>query len=212
MLEFLRGKVSERRCRLFACACCRRIWGWMADERSRQAVEVCEDYADGRAGKKKLAAAAKALDASWPSSLDASSLAAAVVVNACAGSLSQVAEWTPAYASGLLGRERGDYAERTERIVQCDLLRDIFGNPFRPAPTIGPAVLDWNRRVVVRLAQRAYDDRHCPDGTLDLARLAVLADALEEAGVTDTLLLEHLRGPGPHVRGCFALDAILGQT
>jgi hypothetical protein len=185
----------------------------MADERSRQAVEVCEDYTDGRAGKEELTAAAQAaFDASWPRSLDASSLAAAVVVNACAGSLSQVAEWTPTYASGLLGRERGDYAERTERILQCDLLRDIFGNPFQPAPTIGRAQLAWNGQVVVRLAQSAYDDRHLPGGTLDPARLAILADALEEAGVTDTLLLEHLRGPSVHVRGCFVLDVILGKS
>lgn len=49
-------------------------------------------------------------------------------------------------------------------------------------------------------------------GTLDVARLAVLADALEEAGITDAFLLDHLRGSGPHVRGCFALDAILGRT
>jgi hypothetical protein len=48
-------------------------------------------------------------------------------------------------------------------------------------------------------------------GHLDAARLAVLADMLEEAGCPDPPLLGHLRGPGPHVRGCFALDAILGK-
>jgi hypothetical protein len=73
-------------------------------------------------------------------------------------------------------------------------------------------MLAWNERTVVRLAQSAYEERSLPDGTLDLARLAVLADALEEAGVTDAQLLEHLRGPGLHVRGCFAIDAILGWT
>jgi hypothetical protein len=61
------------------------------------------------------------------------------------------------------------------------------------------------------LAQAAYEIRLLPAGTLDSLRLAILADALEEAGCLDTALLDHLRGPGPHVRGCFALDAILAR-
>jgi hypothetical protein len=63
---------------------------------------------------------------------------------------------------------------------------------------------------VVALAQAAYDHRTLPSG-LDRTTLAVLADALEEAGCTDPDLLIHLRGPGPHVRGCWALDLLLGK-
>jgi hypothetical protein len=59
------------------------------------------------------------------------------------------------------------------------------------------------------LARAAYDERSLPSGTLDLTRLAVLADALEDAGVADEALVGHLRGPGPHVRGCWALDRVL---
>jgi hypothetical protein len=62
---------------------------------------------------------------------------------------------------------------------------------------------------VVRLAESAYEERDLPSGHLDHARLAILADALEEAGCTDGKLLGHLRGPGPHARGCFALDLVL---
>lgn len=103
-------------------------------------------------------------------------------------------------------------AASQEKERQSDLVRCIFGNPCRPAPTIGPTMLAWNEQIVIRLAQNIYEDRHLPDGTFDLARLAVLADALEEAGVTDAGLLEHLRGPGHHVRGCCALDAIVGRA
>jgi hypothetical protein len=98
-----------------------------------------------------------------------------------------------------------------ERRLQCELVLDIFGNPFRPV-SIPPAVLAWNDAVVVRLAQAAYDERLLPAGTLDNTRLAVLADALEEAGCTDADILGHLRGPGPHVRGCWPVDLCLGKS
>jgi hypothetical protein len=65
---------------------------------------------------------------------------------------------------------------------------------------------------VVRLAESAYDERQLPAGTLDNGLLAVLADALEEAGATDAALLGHLRGGGEHWRGCWAVDAVLGKT
>jgi hypothetical protein len=90
-------------------------------------------------------------------------------------------------------------------------LRELLGTPFRPV-TISPAVLTWNDAVVVRLAQAAYEERQLSTGTLDDSRLAVLADALEEAGCTSEEILSHLRGPGPHVRGCWAVDLCLGKS
>jgi hypothetical protein len=97
-----------------------------------------------------------------------------------------------------------------ERRLQCGFIRDIF-NPFRSV-TISPAVLAWNDAAVVRLAQAAYEERQLPAVTLDNERLAILADALEEAGCTDAEFLAHLRGPGPHVRGCWAVDIVLGKS
>ena len=84
-----------------------------------------------------------------------------------------------------------------------DLLRDIFGNPFRLS-TIEPDWLTWNDRTVPKLAQAIYDDRR-----YDI--MPILADALEEAGCTDAAILDHCRGPGPHVRGCWVVDLILGK-
>ncbi|MGL4554267.1 MAG: hypothetical protein ACRC33_24145 [Gemmataceae bacterium] len=71
-----------------------------------------------------------------------------------------------------------------------------------PAEGISPDILP--------LARAACADRLLPAGTLDPARLAVLADALEEAGASGDLLA-HLRSSGPHVRGCWALDLVLGR-
>jgi hypothetical protein len=85
--------------------------------------------------------------------------------------------------------------------------RDVFGNPFRPC-TLAPAE---RNPAVVALAQAAYDERLLPSGNLDPHRLAVLADALEEAGASGDLVA-HLRFPGPHVRGCFAVDLCLNLT
>src|SRR2546423_14448951 len=90
--------------------------------------------------------------------------------------------------------------------AQCKLLGDLFGSPFRPV-SLPPA---WLTAAVAGLALAAYEGRVLPSGELEPQRLAVLADALEEAGASG-LVLEHLRAPGAHVRGCHLVDAILGK-
>src|SRR5262249_50444841 len=84
--------------------------------------------------------------------------------------------------------------------TQAGLIRDIFGNPFQPSAPLPPAVLAWDEDTVRRLAQALYEERPSPAGPLDNAGLAVLADALEEAGCTDADILAHCRQPGEHVR------------
>jgi hypothetical protein len=91
--------------------------------------------------------------------------------------------------------------------ILVGLIRDIFGDPFRPITV--PS--SHRTPAVVSLAQAAYDERHLPGGELDPHRLAVLADALEEVGTTGELVT-HLRGPGPHVRGCHVVDLYLGLS
>ena len=99
----------------------------------------------------------------------------------------------------------------TSMALQNRLVHDMFGNPFRPSPRLPPSVLAWSDRTVPRIAQVIYDDRKMPEGTLDTGRLAVLADALLDAGCDDEALIQHCREPGPHVRGCWAVDLILGK-
>jgi hypothetical protein len=77
--------------------------------------------------------------------------------------------------------------------------------------TIPPSARTWNGATVRRLAELAYAERQLPSGHLDPTRLAVLADALEDAGCTDAELLWHLRSEGPHVRGCWPVDLILNK-
>jgi hypothetical protein len=91
-------------------------------------------------------------------------------------------------------------AVAAETAAQAALLRDIFGNPFRPVDAE-----PWPRPDVAYLAESIYDEH-------DFDRLPELADAVEDAGCTDADLLRHLRGPGPHVRGCWALDLLTQKS
>jgi hypothetical protein len=179
MLTFLRGtaRATGRKLRLFAPACCRRIWHLLADQSSRAAVELAERLADGEAGREGLDVAAGA----------------------------EAAEEAAGAAARAAGAAEGQ--------AQAALLRDIFGPlPFRPLTPLSPSLLAWNDGLVVRLARSAYEGRILPSGHLELERLAVLADAFEEAGCAEPDLLAHLRGSGPHVRGCWAVDAVLGKS
>jgi hypothetical protein len=89
------------------------------------------------------------------------------------------------------------------RVLQCEILRDFFGNLFRPV-IVEPSWLTWNDGAVPRLAQAMYDERA-------FDRLPELADALEAAGCDNEDILNHCRQPGPHVRGCWVVDLLLGK-
>jgi hypothetical protein len=209
MLGFLKGKSSERKLRLFALACCYSIWELIDDPRSQAAVEFADLHAEiGLARRRGLGAIRKgaraAFGEAWMrrheegSTESNSRMMAAYAVE---GLLTQRPWETVPYNTGRV-------ATALRKNWQSDSLRDIIGNPFRPL-TVSPA---WQTPQVVALAQAAYDQRELPSGTLDAARLAVLADALEEVGCDQADLLGHLRGPGPHVRGCWAVDLLLGKS
>jgi hypothetical protein len=88
-----------------------------------------------------------------------------------------------------------------ERLAQCHLLRCIFGNPFQPV-TLDPA---WLTPRVLKLAQSIYEERA-------FERMPEWAAALEGAGSHDAEIVSHCRQAGPHVRGCWVIDAILGKS
>jgi hypothetical protein len=218
MLEFLEGKLSGRKLRLFACACCRRIWPLLTDSASRHAVEVSERYADGRAGPRDLAgaltlAAARGGEAALAAYLAASrnpnqtvgdtSAAALDAVVATAMQAARAAGVAPTPAAWEAVRATGNRARAAEARQQADLLRDIAGNPFRPV-TAELAWRAWHGGTAPRLAQAIYEERRFGD-------LPILADALEEAGCSRDDVLAHCRLPGEHARGCWLLDLLLDQ-
>jgi hypothetical protein len=200
MLEVVRDKATVRKLRLFACACCRHVWHLLADPRSRQAVEVAERFADGMVGEDELAAARESARAARRA-LDPERrphVASAPKWAAWEPCPSPTVFWWSAYmaATDTPPKAEGDTGQ--ERQYQCALLRDIF--PFSHVAIDST----WRTQTVLDQARSIYEDR-------GFDRLPILSDALEDAGCTDAAILNHLRGPGPHVRGCWALDAILGR-
>lgn len=197
MLDWLRGdteftRMNDRTLRLIAVACCRSIWPHFAYESSRRAVEVAELFADGLATRRDL-------ETAWLATSRRTWDAAREVVWAGLG----VEAWGSA-------REAVWKAMRVGQASgQAALLRDIVGNPFRPVTL--PLRSPWLTQQVVSLATAAYDHRDPATGHLDPVRLAILADALEEVGCDSEPILAHLRSPGPHVRGCWPIDLILGK-
>jgi hypothetical protein len=183
MRDFMEGKATDRKLRLFGVACFRRgycrLFG--VGQEGQDAVAVAERYADGLASREDVDEAGRRV-LRW----DLHSLAADM--------------------------ERLDVHQQVHYVFASNLLRDLFGPLlFRPV-TADPAWLSWRDGTVPRLAQVAYDQRSLPSGYLNRARLAVLADALEEAGCSVTEILDHLRGLDPHVRGCWVVDLLLGKS
>jgi hypothetical protein len=205
MLGFLRGKASDRKLRLFACACSRRCEKSSYEE-NRLTIEAVELFADCKATSEALRARRMGT-ASW--------LCYAADSNALVSALKMLKFRTEEEGwkgcKELCGPGHRNHLWSAERGVLCGALRDIFGNPFRPPHPLPPAVLRWHDDTVPRLAQTVYEERRMPEGTLDSARLAVLADALLDAGCEDEALIQHCREPGTHVRGCWAVDHLLGK-
>ena len=206
-----RRSLSERQRKLYECACCRRVWHEFADVRSQQAVIAAERHADGFIDDEALEIAANLAteveeeqrqrelggERYWPFEglpLPFSSAAYNVAI--------PMGWWggAPAFEppSSIIRDASSDAT--SEAFAQSILIRDIFGNPFRPV-AIEPA---WRTETVVGIARGIYDDRA-------FERMPILADALQDAGCEHPDILTHCREPGVHVRGCWVVDLVLGK-
>ena len=209
MLRYMLGKTGDRKLRLFACACVRRVWSMLRDERSRVAVQVAEEYADRPVGFTRLSpvrAAARSagqwLDAVASRGESDDGGSAVWAARAAAATVEDTGWDVARNAATAVARAR-NASRLQERRAQCDLLRDAFRNPFR-ALALNPAWLHWHEGCVVTMARTIYEERRFEE-------MPILADALEEAGCEDEEILWHCRVDSPHARGCWLLDAILGR-
>jgi hypothetical protein len=209
MLEFLRGMVSNRKLRLVACACCRYFRHRLTDPRSQAVVRMSERFADGlctypdlRGVARAAAVAANQLHLRHRHSVVADDVREEIEVARLACQTAALNARDAAFHT--LQRLTNREALKAGRTAGVPFLVDVVGNPFRPTAH-DPAWLEWNDGAVVRLAQAIYRVR-------SFGRLPQLADCLEDAGCSDPDLLGHLRGPGPHVPGCHALDLLAGKS
>lgn len=223
MMLFLR-ETSDRKLRLLSVAVCRRVEHLMANEESRRALEIAERFADGLATEgERIGAEFAVLRASaaafnkWEADVGAEEPPAGVSYWAAAAAIGTVmsvayegaAKAVSEAGLGLAWSEDESLVAGPDYWAGIDLgapwpgvIREVVGNPFRPI-TLNPSLLN---DTVVKLASTIYHEQAWD-------RLAVLADALEEScsGAIAPELLEHLRSDGPHYRGCWGIDCVLGR-
>jgi hypothetical protein len=204
LLDSVRDRVSERKLRLFACACCWRIAHLLSDERSHRAVQIGERFADGQVDKEALTTAKVSAHAAHFAAATEAIFCPEANAAACAF---YTVTFPAIYTFAAANRATACVGPKkeAEQQEQCRLFRDLLGNPFRPAPSLAPSILSWDGGTGPKLATAIYDE--CAFG-----RLPVLADALEDAGCTDAAILGHCRDPGPHARGCWVVDLLLGKA
>jgi hypothetical protein len=197
LLTCLRDRVSVRKLRLFAAACCRRVWDLLGPV-ARSAVQLLERVTDGLAEELALGEAEEelAFEATlnprfgWPAYYAVQSSRPDFARDAARAARSLRALGTPAGQPVVFER-------------QVPLLRCIVGNPFRPA-ALDRNWLAHGSGAAVALARSIDEDRRWSD-------LPFLGDALEDASCTDEPLLAHCRDGGEHARGCWVVDLVLGR-
>ncbi|VTR92139.1 Uncharacterized protein OS=uncultured bacterium PE=4 SV=1 [Gemmata massiliana] len=197
ILEFLDGKASDRKLRLFAVACCRYFF-FDPHGGDIQAEDFILDptgwFVDGVFGEREREIAeAQARDLHGYGFYAANKREALIAVASAAFSVLRV--W---WALEHFSESQGCYGDELH-VKGCEYLRCVF-NPFRPVPVVS----SWLTSTVLTLAEGIYQE-HAFD------RMPILADALQDAGCDSDGLLNHLRSDGPHVRGCWVVDTLLGK-
>lgn len=225
MFRRVEGSLSPRKLQLLACAVCRLIWPLFSSQTLVETVVAVERHADGQLSHADYLAARDQFlrqchpfdtwryeEASIPGYVPEAVVAALVSADLRAA-CDRVINWVPELAVRL-GPVRAGRRDEYRRLL-CDLIREIAGNPFRPWKALpgflgGGLVQPDGRTVPVSSAARGLAEGIAAD--LGFDRLPILADALEEGGVTDAELLAHCRRPGGHTRGCWAVDVVLGRA
>jgi hypothetical protein len=208
MLRSLPSDVCDRKLRLFACHCCRSLWHLLLDNRSRVAVEVTERWADGFATEAELEVAEFGSDQVKEELRHENelvkSVARAVSLLPTVNSFGLERCIVVVGDCRMVAYRQSFESESPESYETnfCDLVRDTFGNPFRPVTFSA----DWRTSDAVALAQTMYEAR-------DFSAMPILADALQDAGCDNEDILAHCRDADQvHVRGCWVVDLVLGKS
>ncbi len=224
MAKVATRQASSRKLQLLGCAFLRLVEDESFDEGLLAAIAAAEGYACGEVDDKTFHAAERVVElsrraiAERPDGMREGHAVDAVAslfgTNLRRG-LPATLAWVRLIArfSDILGETLGRY--RVIRARQCDLFREILGNPFRPwqvvAEWLDPAARIAPDGATIRVTDTAKSLAETIDLERVYDRLPILADALEDAGWTDPALLTHCRHGTGHVRGCWAVDLVLGR-
>jgi len=200
----LEGRISPRKQACFGIACWRHAWQDLAwpnpwHDWIRQAVEFGELFVAGRCSAEDWCAAVRRADAAEPALKPPPELFPRSLMDVIGSIALRMATRSRSRGEGPAGI---DAAVAREGSRHGELLRDVFTDFFVPADA-ARAWLLWDGGALARIARSILDASRFED-------LPILADALEEAGCTDLVFLDHCRGPGPHVRGCWVVDLLAG--
>jgi hypothetical protein len=201
MLESMPVSTRDRKLRLFGCALCHHFEDSLRDGPFVETVTTAEHFADGKTTKAALKRARQSVRAVRHELPDSSTKDR---VEWVALWLSEVAASENAFGRVVHQIQQFDsdgLLKRSEQPPAAKLLRCIVCNPFRSISIDA----QWQTSEVVALAQAIYDE-----AAFD--RLPQLAKELKNAGCTDKDILKHCRSKGPHVRGCWVVDPLLGKT
>lgn len=211
MLEYVRGTASDRKLRLIAVASCRRAKEF-TEHWYQELADIAEAFAEGRATVEEMRAvyAQHRPSNDYPDRNAFYDTAGFDLAEKIPCLVEDLADWigsckADAENTSEVWEEGKHAAFDRELAITAGQVREIIGNPFQPV-SINSA---WQTPAVVALAHAAYESGVMPAGTLEPVRLAVLADALEEAGCDNADILKHCREPREHVRGCWVVDLLL---
>jgi len=201
----VRKLLTDRKCRLFASACARRIWKYIPEGVPRQILETLEKLTDRGITQAALEEIQGTYD--YPENpSDVEGYARSVVVTCMWDQSLRLFSTSAGYCRATIvtdsPKKQARRREQEEERAQCDLLRDILPNPFRK---LTKPKKDWLTETARALAKGIYAERA-------FDRMPILADALEDAGCDHADMIAHCRGDGPHVRGCWVVDLILGKS
>ncbi|MCI0703924.1 MAG: hypothetical protein L0241_22935 [Planctomycetia bacterium] len=202
LLRHLGCTCSERKRRLFGCACCRRVWHLIADDRSRAAVAVAEKFTDGGCNSSELAEAEVQASAAYEDPKNSGPpYTARYTAAACLCGVMKKPDAVQAALGCVSATQMTKVLWATEQVAQCNLVREIFGNPFRPVVFSS----SWRTDTALTLARQMYESR-------EFSAMPILADALQDAGCDNEDILSHCRDANQvHVRGCWVVDLVLGK-
>ena len=208
MFEYLGQRASDRKLRLYVCACCQRVSHLTSDKRFARLLRTLEKVAEDRV---KDTTRQRALAQSHNAKRSAPDNTHACLFNAIEIALTSpidrvfIDPGEPTRSAIYhAGGQSTDAAQATnaETARHATFIRDIFGNPFRPV-AFSPS---WRTDTAVSLARQMYDSR-------EFGAMPILADALQDAGCDNDDILAHCRDPQQtHVRGCWVVDLVLGKS